>query len=105
MSRVYVYLTRNKQFPDENREVEDHLNTELEQMTSSVDLNQIRPEDGLAALRQLPAPTYALDSLHAVMSTMARNVASVDTGGRPEILNLVSSILLRYVSIVTIFVG
>ncbi|KAL0842160.1 hypothetical protein ABMA28_014333 [Loxostege sticticalis] len=75
-------------FPDENREVEDHLNTELEQMTSSVDLNQIRPEDGLAALRQLPAPTYALDSLHAVMSTMARNVASVDTGGRPEILNL-----------------
>ncbi|XP_028161854.1 rotatin-like [Ostrinia furnacalis] len=74
--------------PEDHREVEDHLNNELERMTSSVDINVVHQDDGLTALRQLPAAIYVLDTLHGVMSTMARNVASTDVSHRSEILNL-----------------
>lgn len=68
------------------------MNSELEQIASSIDLNQIRREDDLAVLRQLPAPIYVLDTLQAIISTMARNIVSVGLDNRPEILNLVSII-------------
>lgn len=50
---------------------------ELEQIAEGA--QETPKEDGLAALRQLPAPIYALDTLNAVLSIMARSVVDVET--------------------------
>ncbi|XP_059057157.1 rotatin-like [Achroia grisella] len=72
------------------KELDDNVNIELEQMTSDDDILQISPhqDDGLAALRQLPAPTYAHDTLHSVLSIMARSVVLVNTVDKTEVLDL-----------------
>lgn len=63
---------------------------ELEQIAEGLQVTSGR-EDGLAALRQLPAPIYALDTLHAVFSMLARSVISVDPDDKLEIEDLVRS--------------
>lgn len=72
------------------------MNVELEQMTNSADLDPVGREDGLAALRQLPAPAFALDSLHAILSAMARSVVAVEPG-KPDTLNLVSMYSILFI--------
>lgn len=46
-------------------------------------------DDGLVVLRQLPAPLFALDTLHTVLAMMARSVVLTDPVGKTEVLDMV----------------
>ncbi|KAM3963108.1 rotatin [Aphomia sociella] len=71
------------------KELDDEVNLELEHIASEDGLLHIpQQEDGLAALRQMPAPIYALDALQSVLSTMARSVVLVDPVDKTEVLDL-----------------
>lgn len=60
----------------DHKEIEDFMNIELNQI---VDGPQETPkEDGLVALRQLPAPLFALDTLKAILTIMARSVPDLE---------------------------
>lgn len=74
------------------QESEDKVNTELEEIVSDVrQATGFRSkEDGLQALRQLPAPIFALDALQTILSAMARSVLLADGSGKNEGLDLVS---------------
>lgn len=65
------------------------MNLELEQLRDGSNELQIE-EDGLAALKQVPAPIYALDTSLAVLTIMARSVALVEPDNLSDYLNLVS---------------
>lgn len=75
------------QISEEHKDIHDEVNVELAQIAGG-ECNRSQ-EDALAALRQLPAPTYALDTLQAVLSTMARSVVTVENDTQ-EVLDLVS---------------
>lgn len=73
---------------DDYKDLEDGIHTELEQIGEG---SQPTPkEDGLAALRQIPAPIFALDTLHSMISLMARSVVALEPNHNTELLNLVS---------------
>ncbi|XP_053625820.1 rotatin-like [Plodia interpunctella] len=72
----------------EPRESEDSVNMALEHIASDGGLLDQPREDGLAVLRQLPAPIYALDTLQSVLGTMQRSVICVDPADKTEFLNM-----------------
>ncbi|CAG4911339.1 unnamed protein product [Colias eurytheme] len=66
----------------DNRESYDGVNAELEQI---VGRTNTPIEDTLAALRQLPAPIYALDTAHAVLCIMMKSVAHIDSENKESL--------------------
>ncbi|KAJ0180591.1 hypothetical protein K1T71_003995 [Dendrolimus kikuchii] len=73
----------------ENKGSEDRINEELENIAGVEGaFRTSRYDDGIAALKQLPAPLYALDTLQMILSVMTRNVILVDTLDKSEILSL-----------------
>lgn len=83
-----VYLCYYFQVTTDHRDSTDRVNLELEQLGEGLNELQIE-EDGLAALKQVPAPIYALDTLLAVLTIMARSVALVEPDNFSDCLNLV----------------
>lgn len=83
-----VYLCYLFQVTTDHRDSTDRVNLELEQLGDGSNELQIE-EDGLAALKQVPAPIYALDTLLAVLTIMARSVALVEPDNFSDCLNLV----------------
>lgn len=77
------------QITTEHRDSTDRVNFELEQLGGGSKELQIE-DDGLAALKQTPAPIYALDTLLSVLTIMARSVALVEPVNFNDFLNLVS---------------
>uniref|UniRef100_A0A2A4J928 Rotatin N-terminal domain-containing protein n=1 Tax=Heliothis virescens TaxID=7102 RepID=A0A2A4J928_HELVI len=74
---------------EEHRDIiDDGVNMELEEIAGAGERPRSPVEDGLALLRQLPAPLYALDTLHAVQTMMARSVVLVDPLDKTEFLNI-----------------
>ena len=67
------------------------MHTELQEIVGESRPRTPPEEDGLVVLRQLPAPLYALDTLHAVLTIMARSVVLADPEDRNEFLNIVSN--------------
>lgn len=65
------------------------MNVELEHLASDNGLLEQPRQDGLAALRQLPAPIYALDTLLAILSKMERNLTFVAPNDEWELLDMV----------------
>lgn len=76
------------QITTEHRDSTDRVNLELEQLGDGPNKLRIE-EDGLAALKQIPAPIYALDTLLAVLTIMARSVALAEPVNSSDCLNLV----------------
>ncbi|KAJ8722655.1 hypothetical protein PYW07_003835 [Mythimna separata] len=82
-------IHETNKIPAEHRDVIDvGMNTELEEIAGESRPRTPLEEDGLVVLRQLPAPLYALDTLHAVLTMMARSVVLVDPVDRTEFLNI-----------------
>ncbi|RVE48976.1 hypothetical protein evm_006334 [Chilo suppressalis] len=61
---------------------------DLQQIINNDEVNISPSENNLMVLRQLPSPTYTLDTAHAVLTTMSRSIVVVDTVSKTEILNL-----------------
>lgn len=79
------------QVSEEHRDVIDEgVNLELEEIAGEPHPRTPAEEDGLVVLRQLPAPLYALDTLHAVLTIMARSVVLADPVDKTEYLTIVS---------------
>lgn len=72
------------------------MNTELQEIAGENRPRTPLEEDGLVVLRQLPAPMYALDTLHAVLTLMARSVVLVDPIEKTEYLNIVSMVSVSF---------
>ncbi|XP_038215912.1 rotatin-like [Zerene cesonia] len=66
----------------DNRESYDGVNAELEQIVGKTNTPI---EDTLAALRQLPAPIYALDTAHAVLCIMMKSVTHIDSENKESL--------------------
>lgn len=79
------------QNPSAVPESEDRINIEMEEIVSDTSLvaDARANDDGLGALRQLPAPLFALDTLHTVLSAMARSVVLADPKDMAELLDMV----------------
>ncbi|XP_034840583.1 rotatin isoform X1 [Maniola hyperantus] len=63
----------------------DNVNIELQNLTGGNTI--LPPDDALVALRQMPAPEYALDALHTVLTIMIRSVV-LDTSEENEIMDM-----------------
>ncbi|KAI5637938.1 rotatin, an armadillo repeat protein, centriole functioning domain-containing protein [Phthorimaea operculella] len=64
----------------------DDIHQELESLAGGpVDTGA---DDALVALKQMPAPVYALDTANAVLAMMARSIALVEPVDKAEILDL-----------------
>ncbi|XP_061711594.1 uncharacterized protein LOC133520923 isoform X2 [Cydia pomonella] len=70
----------------DSKETDDGMNAELQELAgnSSPELQ----DDTLAALRQWPAPLYALETTHTVLTIMARSVVLVDPEDKSEVLDV-----------------
>lgn len=79
------------QITTERRDSTDRVNYELEQLGDGLNVLQIE-DDSLAALKQIPAPIYALETLLAVLTILARSVALVEPVNLNDGFNLVSLI-------------
>ncbi|XP_022112625.2 rotatin [Pieris rapae] len=76
-------ICEHSKVPYDNRDSYDNVNVELEQIVGRI----ITPnEDKLAALRQLPAPIFALDTAHNILCIMAKSV-QIETTNK-EILTM-----------------
>ncbi|CAH0720929.1 unnamed protein product, partial [Brenthis ino] len=89
-SRFYTlfsldFVCQSYKIADDNRNCEDNVNAELEQFAS---LSHLPQEDGLVPLRQLPAPLYALETLHTILTIMIRSVVLVDMNQESDILDM-----------------
>ncbi|XP_075969669.1 rotatin-like [Anticarsia gemmatalis] len=73
---------------DEHKDIDDGVHLELQEIAGESHPRTPLEEDGLATLRQMPAPVYALDTIHAVLSIMARSVVLVDAVDKTEILDM-----------------
>ncbi|CAK1545280.1 unnamed protein product [Leptosia nina] len=68
----------------DNRDSYDLMNAELEELVGRTGTPL---EDKLAALRQLPAPVYALDTMHTILCMMVKSVVLIETDGK-EVLTM-----------------
>ncbi|CAH2251030.1 jg11793 [Pararge aegeria aegeria] len=63
----------------------DIVNIELEHFAG--DNTILPPDDALVALRQMPAPLYALDALHTALTIMVRHIV-LETSAENEIMDM-----------------
>ncbi|KAI8434892.1 hypothetical protein MSG28_003373 [Choristoneura fumiferana] len=83
-----IDLSNDSNKVPDGKESEDGVNLELRELAgdSSPDLQW--QDETLAALRQWPAPLYALETLHSVLTTMARSIILVDAEDQSEVLDM-----------------
>ncbi|XP_063892292.1 rotatin [Helicoverpa armigera] len=89
LSSLDLIHETNKVSDEHTHTIDDGVHMELTEIAGASQ----RPrspveEDGLVLLRQLPAPLYALDTLHAVQSMMARSIVLIDPLDKAEFLNI-----------------
>ncbi|CAK1581817.1 unnamed protein product [Parnassius mnemosyne] len=70
----------------ELRDSHDQVNAELEQITGG-NTNLVHTEDALITLRQIPAPIFALNISHSILSIMSRSIMLLDSNEN-EVLSL-----------------
>ncbi|CAG9783815.1 unnamed protein product [Diatraea saccharalis] len=75
---------------DDEGNLGEEATIDLDEIASNDNLNVSNHEEGMIALRQLPAPLYALDTMYAVLSIMSRSIAIVETANKRDILKLTS---------------
>lgn len=57
-------------------------------------------EDKLAALRQLPAPIFALDTAHTVLCIMAKSVVLIETNSKEVLTMVIILVKIFYRSVI-----
>ncbi|XP_063620705.1 rotatin-like [Cydia splendana] len=70
----------------DSKETDDAMNAELQELAGNSSPES--QDDTLAALRQWPAPLYALETTHTVLTIMARSVVLVDPVDKSEVLDV-----------------
>ncbi|KAF9421823.1 hypothetical protein HW555_002263, partial [Spodoptera exigua] len=88
LSSLDLIHEANKVSEDHRDLIDEGVNLELEEIAGEPHPRTPAEEDGLVLLRQLPAPLYALDTLHAVLTIMARSVVLADPVDKTEFLNI-----------------
>ncbi|CAD0196842.1 unnamed protein product [Chrysodeixis includens] len=68
--------------------VDEGVTMELQEIAGERNPRTPLEDDGLVVLRQLPAPLFALDTLHTVLAMMARSVVLTDSVGKTEVLDM-----------------
>ncbi|CAH2086384.1 unnamed protein product [Euphydryas editha] len=68
----------------DHKESNDDVNAELELYADNCHLQL---DDVLIPLRQLPVPVYALETLHSILTIMARSVLLVDTNDENDVID------------------
>ncbi|XP_072943902.1 rotatin-like [Epargyreus clarus] len=82
-------ITNSNKISDEHEGFDKSMDAELEHLRSEKGYTiPFHGEDNLAILRQLPAPIFALDTAHAILSTMARSVVLVEPGVKTEAMDM-----------------
>lgn len=68
------------------KESAEEIQRELDEIIGDSNVSNTPQDDNLVALRQMPAPYFALDTLLAILSVMTRNIQHDDSN---DSLNMV----------------